>query len=229
MQEVLLLLDDLSDWKPFYKTKSILTVSDYLQHKSEDGRSNVVINLSANLSYNSEGYYCSLLAQARGDKIIPNVQTLNRLESGVGVRMDNVLHKICYQWAQKNDIADEIWYLDIYFGTLEKIARYIFDHYPRPLLRVGFYNKSRNQIESIQFRSLIQLTDEEQDFFAEALNRFNQKVWRSPRSPKSFRYNLAIFYNPEEEFPPSDKKALSKFLEIAKKMNIHAELITKKI
>ena len=231
MQEVLLLLDDLSVWNPFYKTKCILTVSDYLQHKSEDGRSNVVINLSANLSYNSEGYYCSLLAQARGDKIIPNVQTLNRLESGVGVRMDNVLHKICYQWAQKNDIADEIWYLDIYFGTckekgLEKIARYIFDHYPCPLLRVGFYNKSRNQIESIQFRSLIQLTDEEQDFFAEALNRFNQKVWRSPRSPKSFRYNLAIFYNHEEKFPPSDKKALSKFLEIAKKMNIHAELIT---
>jgi glutathione synthase/RimK-type ligase-like ATP-grasp enzyme len=231
MQNVIILLDKLSEWNPFYKTKSLLTVSDYLQHNIKNDFSNVVINLSSDLSYNSEGYYCSLLAQARGDKIIPSVETINQLEAGTGIRMDNVLQKTCYQWMQKNNISDDIFYINIYFGMcrekgMEKIARYIFDNYPSPILRVGFYNKSRNQIESVQALPLRQLSDGEQDYFAESLDSFNMKIWRTPRMHKSCRYNLAIFYNPEELLPPSDKKALAKFLEVAKKMNIHAELIT---
>ena len=116
MQNVIILLDKLSEWNPFYKTKSLLTVSDYLQHNIKNDFSNVVINLSSDLSYNSEGYYCSLLAQARGDKIIPSVETINQLEAGTGIRMDNVLQKTCYQWMQKNNISDDIFYINIYFG-----------------------------------------------------------------------------------------------------------------
>ena len=107
-----------------------------------------------------------------------------------------------------------------------KICRYFFVKYPCPILKVGFYNKSRNQIESVEALSLHQLSDEEQDYFAESLDSFHTKIWRTPRTHKSCRYNLAIFYNPDEILPPSDKKALYKFLEVAKKMNIHAELIT---
>jgi glutathione synthase/RimK-type ligase-like ATP-grasp enzyme len=232
MNSVLVLLDSLNDWKPYYETNSILTVSDYLKHKPSGKESKLVINLSGNYSYNSEGYYCSLLAQARGHKVIPGVDIINKLESGTGVRMGSFLHKICYQWIQKNHIPKgEIWYLNVYFGTcrekgLERIARFIFDNYPSPLLRVAFNTNQRNQIESIQSISLQNLSDEEQNFFACALDNFNKKIWRTPRSPKQCRYNLAIFYDPEEKFPPSNKKALSKFLDIAKKMDIHAELIT---
>lgn len=230
MNSVLVLLDSLNDWKPYSESSSILTVSDYLKYKSLGKESKLVINLSCDYSYNSEGYYCSLLAQARGHKIIPGVDIINKLESGTGIRMDKYLQKLCYQWIQKNNITDDIWYLNIYFGTckekgLEKIARFIFDNYPCPLLKVGFNTCARNQIETVQMLCLQQLTDEEQDCFADALDNFNKKVWRGPRL-KSSRYSLAILYDPEEKFPPSDKKALNKFIEIAKKMNIHAELIT---
>ena len=231
MNSVLVLLDSLSDWHPYYETNSILTVSDYLKHKSLVKESKFVINLSNDYSYNSEGYYCSLLAQARGHKVLPGVEIINKLEAGTGIRMDRNLQKLCYQWIQKNNLTDDIWYLNIYFGRckekgLEKIARFIFDNYPCPLLKVGFNTKARNQIESVQALSLQQLGSEEQDYFADALDKFNKKVWRMPRSPKSSRYSIAILHNPEEKFPPSDKKALNKFLEIAKKMSIHAELIT---
>ena len=40
------------------------------------------------------------------------------------------------------------------------------------------------------------------------------------------RYSLAVLYDPEEKFPPSNKQAINKLLEVAKKMDIHAELIT---
>ncbi len=231
MNSVLVLLDSLNDWKPYYETNSILTVSDYLKHKPNGKESKLVINLG-NYGYNSEGYYCSLLAQARGHKVIPGVDIINKLESGTGVRMGRALHKICYQWIRKNAIPKgDIWYLNVYFGTcrekgLERIARFIFDNYPSPLLRVAFNTNQRNQIESIQSISLKSLSNEEQDFFASALDNFNKKIWRTPRSPKQCRYNLAIFHDPEEKFPPSNKKALSKFLDIAKKMDIHAELMT---
>ena len=72
-----------------------------------------VINLSNDYSYNSEGYYCSLLAQTRGHKVIPGVDIINKVEAGAGVRMDRNLQKLCYQWIQKNDITEDIWNLDI--------------------------------------------------------------------------------------------------------------------
>ena len=150
MNNVLVLLDSLSDWKPYYETNSILTVSDYLKHKPSGKESKIVINLSSDYSYNSEGYYASLLAQARGHKAIPGIDTINKLESGTGIRMDAALHKHCYQWIQKNNIPEgNIWYLNIYFGScrekgLDRIARFIFDNYPAPILRIGFNTRQRN-------------------------------------------------------------------------------------
>lgn len=230
MNDVLILLDSINDWKPYYETNSILTVSDYLKHKLHGKESRLVINLSNDYRYNSEGYYCSLLAQVRGQKVIPGVEIINKLETGTGIRMDRNLQKICYQWIQKDNITDDIWYLNVYFGTcreegLKKVARFIFDNYPCPLLRVGFNTRSRNQIETIQSLSLKDLDNKEQDYFAEALDNFSKKVWRTPRTPKSMRYSLAILYDSKEKFPPSNKKAISKFMEIAKKMSIHTELI----
>lgn len=231
MKKVLILLDSLNDWVPYYKTNSILSISDYLQHKCSDNDPKLVINLSNDYSYNSEGYYCSLLAQARGDRAIPGVEVLNKLESETGVRMDRSLQKLCYQWMQKNRVTDDPWYINIYFGHcrekgLEKIARYIFDHYPCPLLRVGFNTKQRNQIESVKALPLRELSQEDEDFFAATLDQFSEKVWRMPRTQKSPRYSLAILHDPEEKFPPSNRSALNKLVEIARKMNIHAELIT---
>ncbi len=231
MNSVFILLNSLNDWKPYYETDSTLTVSDYLEHKYTGNGPKLVINLSDDYGYNSEGYYCSLLAQARGHKVIPGVETLNKLESGSGIRMNAALQKLCHQWITKNNTGDDIWYINIYFGTcrekgLEKIARYIFDNYPCPLLRVGFNTRQKNQIETVQPLTLQQLSEQEQDYFANALDNFNKKVWRSPRSSKPYRYNIAILHDPDEELPPSNKQALGKFIEIAKKMNINAELIT---
>lgn len=229
MTHTIILLDSLSDWRPYYETNSTLTVSDYLKDESLGSKTNLVINLSNDYSYNSEGYYCSLLAQARGHRVIPGVEIINKLETGTGIRLDMNLHKLCYQWIQKNAIAGN-WSFTIYFGKcqekgLEKIAQYIFDNYPAPLLRICLNNQTKNQIETIQAIPINQLTDTEQDFFAEALDHFNRKVWRT-RSQKSYRFSLGLLVDPNEAFPPSNKKALQKIQEIARKMNVYTELIT---
>lgn len=230
MNDLFLLVDHTDDWKPYCETDSLLTVSDYLEHKY-DGKPQLVVNLSRDYAYNSSGYYASLLAQARGHKILPGVETLNRLEAGQGVRMSMELQRLCFQWIARNDIDEgECWHLNIFLGTcaekgLERIARFIFENYPAPLLRVSFNTGRRNQIESVRALSLGELTDSEQDTFAAALDNFSKRVWRT-RSVKPARYSMAILYDPDEEFPPSDKQALRRFMEVAKRMGVHTELIT---
>lgn len=229
---VLILLDNLDDWMPYCETNSIMTASDYLQYRPLGKEPKLVINLSSDYGYNSEGYYCSLLAQARGHKVIPGVDVLNKLDSGSGLRMPSPLQNAWFQWWEKNKLPEgSIWYFNIYFGQcqekgLERLARFIFDNYPAPILRVGMNARQRNPLETVQTLPMRSLTDQEQDFFASALDAFDKKIWRAPRSMRHGRYDLAILHDPTEEEPPSNKKALAKFLDIAKKMDIHAELIT---
>ena len=66
MNSVFILLNSLNDWKPYCETDSLMTVTDYLEHRYGERTPKLVINLSDEYGYNSEGYYCSLLAQARG-------------------------------------------------------------------------------------------------------------------------------------------------------------------
>ena len=232
MNNVVILLDDLEDWRPYCKTGSILTTSDYLRHRSFGKESMLVINLSGDYSINSEGYYCSLLAQARGHRVIPGGDIINMLDSAPGIRLNNGLQKICCQWARKSGIPEEeSWDFTIYFGQcrekgLERIARFIFDKYPAPILRVTLRNCPAVQLQAIRSVPLHSLADTEQDCFASALDVFNKKIWRVPRLTRHTRYSLAILHDPKEKFPPSNKKALSKFLDIAKKMDIQAELVT---
>jgi glutathione synthase/RimK-type ligase-like ATP-grasp enzyme len=232
MQSTLILLDSVTQWKPYYETETIITAADYLQDEHLSKKPLLVINLCNKLNYHSEGYYCSLLAQARGHKVLPDVDVLNRIESGAISRLDDSLQKITYRWIQScNNPDQELFPLDIYFGTcnvpeMSKVARFIFEHLPCPVLRVYFANRPKNQIETVSPLSLNELSDEQQDQFAQALDNFNKKIWRQPRSHKSSRFDLAILHDPNEHLPPSNKAALQRFLSMAKKMNINAELIT---
>ena len=232
MRSILILLDSLAQWKPYYETEAITTAVEYLENDSLSKQPLFVINLCNDLSYHSEGYYCSLLARARGHKIIPNVDVLNRIESGMLTRMDNNLQKICHKWTRSQQPNEyDLFETDFYFGTttepeLNKVARFLFDQFPCPILRVAFGNRKRNQIEWLKMLNLSDLDDKQQDNFAVALDNFNKKVWREPRQHKTSRFDLAILYDPDEKLPPSNKAALQKFIAQAKKENINAELIT---
>lgn len=158
MNNVLILLDNLDDWKPYYETSSVLTVSDYLKNKPVEKDRKLVINLSNDYSYNSEGYYCSLLAQTRGQKVIPDVDIINKMEVGTGVRMDRSLQALCYQWIQKNDIKDDIWYLNIYFGKCREKrsgtdCAFYFRELPLPIVKSGFEYSSQKSDRGHSFSS----------------------------------------------------------------------------
>ena len=231
MQSTLILVDSLAQWKPYYETETLITAADYLENEQLSKQPLLVINLCSKLDYHTEGYYCSLLAQARGHKVLPDVDVLNRIDNGALTRMDDSLQKICHKWMQSKNPACESFDVDIYFGLtrdpeLSKVARFIFEQLPCPLIRVTLANRSKNQIDSVKVLNLHELSEEQEDLFALGLDNFNKKIWRQPRHHKASRFDLAILYDPAEHLPPSNKAALNKFIGQAKKMNINAELIT---
>lgn len=232
MNSVLIIIDSLNLWTPYYPTESVITAIQYLQHEELSHHSHLVINLCSDLSYHSEGYYCSLLAQARGHKILPSVETLNKFDNVSPVQLNSSLSKI-YKYIKplSSNEEDDGLQLDLFFGKCEnpkyeRLARFIFDQYPSPLLRVNFSEQQKTQVRNVRPLSLAELDNHQQDLFANGLDLFNKKIWRQPRSKKPARYDLAIFHDPTEIFPPSNKSALNHFLNEAKKMNINAELIT---
>jgi glutathione synthase/RimK-type ligase-like ATP-grasp enzyme len=232
MNSLLIIIDSLDQWKPYYHTDSVITAIQYLQFEELSKQSHQVINLCSDISYHSEGYYCSLLAQARRHRIIPTVETLNKLDSFTPGKLESSLLRLCKcnQGSPLQKNADEF-HLDLFFGKCEdpkyeRLGRYLFDKYPCPLLRVSFNGENPTEITGVRALSLSQFDDRQQDLFADSLDQFNKKVWRQPRTKKPARYDIAIFHDPEENFAPSNKGALNLFVNEAKKMNINAELIT---
>lgn len=235
MSSVYIVIEDAKDWKPYYPSANVITVQDYLfGDRSSAPAGTQIINLCRGYQYLSLGYYCSLLAEARGHRVIPSVRTINDLSRKAIYSletddMDTLLNKSLGK--NQAEMADTFT-LDIFFGKtaheqLGDLARQIFETFSCPLLQVEFRHSGRWRIRTIRPKDLSKLTEPQEDRFAEALDAFSRYVWRK-RSKKLSRYDLAILHNPDEKLPPSDPKALKSFVRVGKSLGIDVELIERR-
>ena len=78
MAKFLIVTEKRSDWASYFPSDSVVTVADYLDHRRDPQARNVqVINLCRSYAYQSLGYYCSLLGEARGHRVLPSLRTIN--------------------------------------------------------------------------------------------------------------------------------------------------------
>ncbi|MFZ5959303.1 RimK family protein [Pseudomonas knackmussii] len=235
--QVLIIVERKEDWSSYLPSEDMLTAREYLeQSPSCDNNKRVqVINLCRNFKYLGHGYYCSLLAEARGHKVIPSVRTLSELarKSLYGLTLED-LERSLEKAIGKHPFANtEAFTLSLYFGRtdlepLQDIARQLFEAFPCPILLVEFRKGETWQIAGIRPGSLHKLRESQEDQFANALDAFSRKVWRAPRSRHLARYDLAILHNPDERLPPSNARALENFIRVGKGLGIDVELIEKK-
>ena len=80
MSRLVIVVDDVRDWGPYYPSHSVISFDDYLCLGTTRERVRVV-NLCRNYRYLGSGYYCSLLAEARGHHVIPSLKTLTELSA----------------------------------------------------------------------------------------------------------------------------------------------------
>ena len=72
-----ILVDSLKDFPNAETPHKVITTREYLARPQlfEAGRPKV-INLSRSYAYQSRGYFCSLLAEARGHRVMPTVEAM---------------------------------------------------------------------------------------------------------------------------------------------------------
>jgi glutathione synthase/RimK-type ligase-like ATP-grasp enzyme len=208
-----------------------VSLQDYL--KLRDLR---VVNLSRSYRYHSLGYYCSLLAEARAHRVIPSVRTINDLHSKsiYGLSIDD-LHETVQKSirTRKDKPGGKTLTIYVHFGEcadsdFQDLARQLFDLFACPILRVDFRLDGKWQISTIRAVSLPSLPEDQESFFAEAFNSHLSKRWRVPRAKRVSRYDMAILHDPEEKLPPSDPRALGRFVKAGSKLGVDIDFITKK-
>lgn len=240
MAKIIVIVEKLKDWNSFYPVEQLMTPQDYLVNWDENLYENKgtkerikIINLCRSFKYLSNGYYCSLLAEARGHSVIPSIKAINDLSRSFLYSLETDELDEAIQKAFKNQNPAEGISVSIFFGKTEKeqlqeVARQIFDLFPAPLLQVDFEWHQKWEIESIRTGSLNTLSSTDEDKFAQALDEYSAKIWRKPKAKKKFRYDLAILHNPLDPLPPSDKKALANFIRAGKDNDVLVELVEKK-
>ncbi len=229
MTQLKILIENASDWAAFYPSEDVILAQDYLAQPVSKERYKV-INLCRQYSYQSTGYYCSLLAEARGHQVIPAVKHLQDLSRRIWLGVINVDAQ-----KQLTAVAGDVkeFQLWIYFGMtqvtgLGELARQIFEQIPVPILKVTFQLKDTWRLASLEAGALSMLDEQRQTDFAEALDKYSRLIWRKAKTPKNYRYDLAILVDPNEQFPPSNSVAIDRFVKAAKRQGMLPELITRK-
>lgn len=220
-----IIVEQSADWKAYYPTEDLRTAQDYLD--VADLEPQRVINLCRHYKYLSRGYYVSLLAEARGHKVIPSVKTLTDLSQPAvyGVLPPGLDKTLTTLADGEKTVRWRIYFGDAERSELNEVSRQLFERFPVPILEVSFQRKSDWQLTSIKAVGLTKLTEAEETRFAESLERFSRKIWRAPRAKRRYRYDLAILVNPKEDLPPSDKAALRKFEKAARRQGMDVDFI----
>lgn len=234
MTRLVIVVEKASDWGSYYPSVDVVSAMDYLREPvgSDDERTHV-INLCRSYKYLGTGYYVSLLAEARGHKVMPSVRTINDLgrRSLYGVNIEDLNQKLTHFLpAGGRDTTD--FGILVYFGetaypALQDLSRQVFESFPCPLLRIEFERDRVWQVSSIKPVGLHTLDDAQEDAFAEELDRFSRKLWRKPRARKLYRYDLAMLVDSNEQMPPSNRKALKQFIAAGKELGIEVDTVGK--
>jgi glutathione synthase/RimK-type ligase-like ATP-grasp enzyme/ribosomal protein S18 acetylase RimI-like enzyme len=228
----LIVIDQPYSWERAEIKARVISVKDYINNSLyQNNASFRIFNLCSSYRYQTYGYYVSLLASARGQRVIPSTSSIK------DVQIANVVQSLSYELnEQVNRILgkekENSLSLDVYFGQTQlkeykTLAASLFQVFEVPLFTVNFIKAEKWIIKNIKVLTFKDLTNDQKELFYNSTQKhFNKKRYSLPKL-NNYRYDMAILINPFEEYPPSNKEALEKFRKIANKKGIYVEFINK--
>ena len=214
---------DLSD-------ASVLTARRYLAEPESGNQGDVrVLNLCRTGRYQGRGYYVSLLAEARGQRPVPDVKTIENLRSEAYVRaLEAEIQPLVNETLHHDE--SERFQLEVYLGKHpghEALAEQLFARVRAPLLRVLFARKEGSwHLESLQAVGLADIPMQNRALLLDAVKSFMTESPAAKRQgAKKGRPRLAILWDPNEPHKPSNEEALQRFVKTAPLVGLEAELI----
>lgn len=233
MSQWVILVGRLSDLDNASTPHKIMTSRDYLARPALfGGQRPKIINLCRNTAYQSRGYYASLLAGARGHRVIPSVETM--IDLSERKLYENALPELEAALAKAYDrhpLPDGP--IHVHFGLapeprLDRFAKLLFDWFRAPALEVTLEMREGVRIKRIGFLSIGKMIETEKRRFLAALERYTAREWRDARSKTPAKYSFATLFDPKDELPPSSVETLRHWSRIAARMGVEVEPITRR-
>jgi glutathione synthase/RimK-type ligase-like ATP-grasp enzyme len=226
----LIIVENPDNWQFALEDAEVITPARYISGENyQQTRGLKVINLCKSYQYQSLGYYVSLLAEARKHKVLPGITTIQDMRFPSILREDSQDFDDLIQSSFKNVKTDRIEF-DIYFGTtqheqLNKLAKQLFQYVQAPSLSATFSKKSKWVLQSIRPLSLGEVPKDDRPILRSAVEKYLQR--KREVKPDKKKYDLAILVDPDDKNPPSDDKAIQKFIKAGDQAGFNVELITK--
>jgi glutathione synthase/RimK-type ligase-like ATP-grasp enzyme len=223
-----IVVENPEQWQPGVDVQ-LITPSAYFRDVQFQQRGLQVINLCKSYEYQSYGYYVSLLAEARHHKVLPSVGSIQDLRFPSILREDFHDFDDLIQHTFRSVSEDRVSFI-VYFGmtrseNLNRLGRQLFQYVQAPILKASFARRKQWSLLSVKPLSVGEVPEEDRDLLQRSLEQY--LVRKRDYRPDKKRYDLAILVNPEETHPPSDKKAIQRFIRAAEQAGFYTELITK--
>src|SRR6478736_636236 len=226
----LIVVEKPENWKFNLEDAEVISAEAYISDEVYQSEKSIkLINLCKSYQYQSEGYYVSLLAEARGHKVLPGVSTIQDLRFPSIIRDDSLDFDELIQSTFKNETAEKIEF-NVYFGLTkseirDKLALQLFQLVQAPSIKVVFTKKTKWALQSTRPISLNEVPELDKPLLIEALEKYLLRT-REHRPDKK-KYDLAILVNPKDNNPPSNDKALKRFYKASLEAGFNTEFITR--
>jgi len=226
----LIIVEKPETWNFGLHEVEVISADRYIADESFQTAKNIkLLNLCKSYQYQSEGYYVSLLAEARGHKVLPEVSTLQDMRFPSILREDSLDFDLLIQNTLKNETTDRVEF-NIYFGqarqeNFDRLAQQLFQMVQAPSLRAVFSQKNKWRLQSIRPINLNEVPEADRPLLISALEKYLLR--KRDFRPDKKKYDLAILTNAEDKNPPSDDRALKRFYRASLEAGFNTEFITK--
>lgn len=230
--KTLIVVNNPHNWPLNIAGVEVVSAREYLTEEAFSTlRRAKVFNLCRSYRYQSLGYYVSLLAAARGHKPLPSVSTIQDLKSQTIIRfvsedLDELIQK------SLAPIISDRFVLSIYFGRniarrYDRLSSSLFKLLRAPLLRAHFVKHDKWQLQNVSPIAVSEIPEHHRPYCVQFAEEYLAGRRGGAPPAISARYDLAILADPGEKQPPSDERALRKFVRAAEELGFRVELITR--
>jgi glutathione synthase/RimK-type ligase-like ATP-grasp enzyme len=236
---LLFVVSRMRDWPFHIDGVAIVSAQTYLTDAAHgdatDQGETRVFNLCTDCSYQSPGYYVSMLAEARGHHPLPDVRALEDLQSDGLVqrltdRLDPMLQQSLDLVVAQADVTD--FSFAMLFGRardarLAPLAEQLFNLLRLPLADLNFERRGgRWHLRSVQALPVTRLEPDRLQRAARAAADCTGEHRQRPREPAARKPTLAILRTPDSPSLPSNPAAIQKFQEAAEALGMRSDVLT---
>lgn len=234
MPRHVIVVDRLSDWRWNTSGLVIQTVDTFIAAQYTAGkRPQRVINLCRRYGYLSGGYYCSLLAESRGDLPMPTITDIVDLAGKSSYAfavpdLERILRKTIKRMANPPETGFS---LRVFFGHADdarfrRLAAELFDIFRYPLLELDIRHNADWFIHRIGPFAINRIKPDQDAYFEETLRRYLRVPKTRRKGRSTTQYDLAVLVEPGETLPPSNETALRRLIRAGEARRVGVELIT---